>query len=108
MTQEVAIVIHVHVTSRNLQIVYTFMQIMEFDVGPLCHAFFWVKKTIVFFSQEINGDDDDTFSSFEDSELRLIPFTCDDPNRAFCCHTCNDPECSFCTCNNPECSYCGH
>ena len=49
MTQEDAVVIHVHVTSRNIQIVYTFMQIMEFDVGPLCHAFFWVNKIIIFF-----------------------------------------------------------
>ena len=51
VTQEVAIVIHVHVTSRNVQIVYTFMEIMEFDVGPLCHAFFWVKNYFfIFFS----------------------------------------------------------
>ena len=105
MTQHVAIVIHVIVTTRNAQNVYTFLQIMELDVGPLRHAFFWVKKIFfIIFSQEINGDDYDTFSSFEDSEFRLTPFTCDDPNCAFCCHTCNDLECNYCThrCFDPD------
>ena len=103
MIQEYAIAILVHVTFRNVQIVYTFMQIMEFDVGPLCHAFVWDK---IFFSQEMNDDDDED----SDHEFRLITFTCDDPNCAFCCHTCNDLECPYCTHRcfdpDPECPLC--
>ena len=115
MTQEYAIVILVHVTPRNVQIVYTFMQIMEFDVGPLCHAFFWVKNyfnIIIFSGNMMMMMMMIPFSSFEDSdhEFRLIPFTCDDPNCAFCCHTCNDLECPYCSHRSfdPHCPFCNH